>query len=1428
MAWIRAGAAGAGARHVVSACAAAVVLVAMAGVVAAAAGIGGLMPGNCVHWWMSPAGAVGLMMLGAGLFLAPGSRGMAGFHVLVMGGGLIGWLGVSHYLYGGEVLRFFGPMSLPTAVALLVLSAGLLCVRTDGGLIGEMQSGDAGGTLARRLLPCVVLAPALLGWLRLQGQIAGLYGTEFGLALFVLANVCVFVALVWVTAVQLNRSDRDRRMADEHRAVLAAIVASSGDAIISKTLDGVITSWNRGAEKLFGYPAAEAIGQPMLMLFPPERISEETDIIARIGKGEIIEHFETVRVARGGRRVEVSVTISPIRDTSGAVTGASKIARDISARIRSERLLSQQALLLARTQRVARLGSLEIDHACTPWQRTWSEEAYRLLGLDPATTEPSPEALKSVLHPDDRTVMDARLAAISRGEQPADADLRVVGSGQERILQVTSEVTVDPVTRAPLRTLNTLLDVTERRRSEAKFRHAIEASPTGMVMIDGAGVIVLVNAQIESLFGYERRELIGQAVEILVPERFRSRHPGDRQAFFAQPQLRKMGSVRELCGRARDGGEIAVEIGLNPLTTGDGPLVLASVADIRPRIRAEQERREQAALLAKSQQVAHLGSISVHFSADPAAPPVRSWSDETYRLLGLTPGSVPPSRASLLAQVHTDDRAKLDAVYADLLAGRPTGDYRFRVILPDGQERILHCISELEADPATGRTLRVFSTLQDVTERIRAEQAIFRQAGLLARSQRVAHLGCVEAVFGRDGAVTRVWSEETFRLFGMTPRAGTPTREEVLAVVHPEHRATVAAAFDEIALRRVPPTIEFTILGADGERLLYVVSDMDLDPATGQPLSVISTVQDVTEHRRAATRIRAQLGRLELLRQITYAIGQRHDLPSIIQVVVASLEDNLPIDFACCCRHEATSGSLIVTQLGKRSATAASALGLAVGGAIPIDGNGLSRCVAGTLVYEPDVVEAPFDFPRRLAGAGLRSLVAVPLTVNAQVIAVLLVAQAKPASFSSTDCEFLKQLGDLVALAVAQSQLQGALRETNDELCQSQQALMQQERLRALGQMAGGIAHDINNAIAPAMIYSEWLLEQEGGLSVPGRRQLTTIKRAIEDVAHTVARLREFYRRDEAQAPAVAVDLNEMVAQVIDLTHARWHDMPQQRGMVVRLVTELAPGLPVINAVASEIRESLINLVFNAVDAMPDGGTLTLRTALADAHIVVEVADTGIGMDDDTRRRCLEPFFTTKGERGTGLGLAMVYGIAERHGATIDITSAVGGGTTIRLTFPMPAVTPAATIATAPPTPGRRLRLLVIDDDPRLLASLGEFLGDEGHEVVLAADGRAGVEAFVAAVAAGKAPDAVITDLGMPHLDGRKVAEQVKARVPATPVILLTGWGQRLIGPDIPPHVDRVLDKPPSLHALRLALSQLAPALPPTPPPSPRSLPESP
>jgi signal transduction histidine kinase/ActR/RegA family two-component response regulator len=405
-----------------------------------------------------------------------------------------------------------------------------------------------------------------------------------------------------------------------------------------------------------------------------------------------------------------------------------------------------------------------------------------------------------------------------------------------------------------------------------------------------------------------------------------------------------------------------------------------------------------------------------------------------------------------------------------------------------------------------------------------------------------------------------------------------------------------------------------------------------------------------------------------------------------------------------------------------------------------------------------------------------------------------------------------------------QVRLAAGLQQAYDELRRTQQVVVQQERLRALGQMASGIAHDINNALSPITAYSELLLGKRNISPDTAREYLQAINKSGVDIAHIVARMREFYRRREESEPLAKVNINETVNEVIGLTRPRWRDVCQREGVSINIKPEFEQDMPKILGDPSELREALINLIFNSLDAMPYGGAIQLITRSVnrpstkengegERALQIEVRDDGVGMDEKTRRRCLEPFFSTKIQRGgSGLGLAMVYGMMQRHDGTIDIESAPGKGTSVRLTFPFRKEAQKVVDDSAHENGANRaLRILCIDDEKHVLQLLTDCLSPFGHRVTTAPNGPDGLELFRAAKSDNLPFQAVITDLGMPGFDGRQVARAIKGESPSTPVIMLTGWGGEIReDKEKISEVDVVIEKPPSIQHLHDTLVRVS------------------
>ena len=577
--------------------------------------------------------------------------------------------------------------------------------------------------------------------------------------------------------------------------------------------------------------------------------------------------------------------------------------------------------------------------------------------------------------------------------------------------------------------------------------------------------------------------------------------------------------------------------------------------------------------------------------------------------------------------------------------------------------------------------------------------------------------------------------------------------------------------------------------------------------------------EEIGERERAEAALKQQFIRISLLNQITQAISDRQDTDSILHVVLRQLEDHMGLDVGIIALLDAKAQVLNVAALRVKNSLLAAQFDIHEGSVLPMADCGLELCEKGQTVYFSDTIKGAAPLVEKLAVTGWRSAAAVPLMVDEKLFGVLLAARIKADAFSSGDCEFLRMLSEHVALAAHQSRLHRELETAYNELRQTQATVLQQERLKALGQMASGIAHDVNNALSPVVGFSDIIMNGDFGLDIRGKKYLKYIRTAGEDIAHIVARLREFYRTRDDNESLQPLNLNVLVEQVIEMTRPRWRDIPQSNGITIEMQTELAPDVPELAGIESEIREALTNLVLNAVDAMPKGGKITLRTrALREltsskypSQVAVEISDTGTGMNEETRKRCLEPFFSTKGKRGTGLGLAMVYGVLKRHEGMIDIETAPGQGTTFHLTFPVRSSHNKDLNGASDKTIAQ-LRILCIDDEPLLRELIKEILEREGHSVEVSDGGQSGLDEFRHSRERGRPYDVVVTDLGMPYLDGRQVAKAIKQESPSTPVVMLTGWGAFMKEDGAAPEqVDAIISKPPRSRELRETLNRLTP-----------------
>lgn len=532
---------------------------------------------------------------------------------------------------------------------------------------------------------------------------------------------------------------------------------------------------------------------------------------------------------------------------------------------------------------------------------------------------------------------------------------------------------------------------------------------------------------------------------------------------------------------------------------------------------------------------------------------------------------------------------------------------------------------------------------------------------------------------------------------------------------------------------------------------------------------------------------------------------KKGNIDNLYKVIVDYLENAYKnmITLICDIKED---NQFIIKEISEKGTYILDRMGFKKGSVIEVPLQELNLLLENKKMFIENLSIGPLNELRK---EGFKKSLIFPLLFGSKIKGLFISVFLDEEDVEQEDIKLFKQLTSKLSFIIDHVNLIKETNKLSQDLRQSQDIIMHQQRLKVLGQMASGISHDLNNIVFPIIGFTELLLEREAGISKQGRKYLYQILGAAEDIKNIVERLRQFYKkREEIESELEWVDLNEIVKEVVELTEAKWKKGAIEKGIKIEVDCVLLPKLKKIKGVKSEIREALINLIFNAVDALVKGGKIIITTKMDKDVIKLSVKDNGIGIDKETLEHCFEPFFTTKGEKGTGLGLSIVYGIMNRHGGKVEIKSELGKGTEVILIFPcVLEEEKKAQKEKKERTSLKPLKILYIDDEIPVTSLVKDILSADGHTVVVANDGESGVRLFNENMRSSKPFDLVITDYVMPKMDGGKVASAIKSLSPETPIILLTGWD--LPKSQMKGNVELFLKKPVFPSELRSAISKL-------------------
>ena len=1272
----------------------------------------------------------------------------------------------------------------------------------------------------------------------------------------------------------------ERKNAEMAAERLAAIVESSDDAILSNDLDGIVTSWNKSAEKIFGYTAADMIGTPVMRLIPTDRQDEERQILAKIKNGEIVDHFETLRQNSHGRLIDVSLTASPIKDAAGKVIGVSKTARDITRNKRAAQELRQSREEFKDLFDNAPLGYHEVDlegritHV--------NETELKMLGYS------APELLGQFvwkISADEDLSRRAALAKLKGQTPPAQGFERTLRRKDGSTFPVwINDHLIKREDGVITGIRSAIQDITERKQveariheSEERYRSVVDNARDAIFIISRDGMMLSANPACEKITGLRREDWLGKPFGLLV-------HPDDR-ALAAEFFKRALGGEKtptaEMNVITGSGEKLMLEFLSAPqIENGQVVGVLGIGRDITRRRKAEEEAKESQALYHSLVEQTPAGI----FRKDREGRYVfaNSWF---CQLRGLDPKKIIGRTTEELLAEEESGPAKPEITkllregskhHKEILrTGKPIHVDEF-YLTPEGGKRYLHVVKSAVFG-SDGEIIGTQGIQFDTTQRMEAEKALDHQRDLLDTLMN----NSPDNIYFKDTQSRFVKCSKTqARHFGLDSPDKLVGKTDF--DFYPESHARPRYEDEQKIIRTGRPMIDKEELEelSSGHVTWVSSTKMPWFDAAGKVIGIIGISREITGRKQAELALLESEGRYRQLfdlaadavvlvdmethhyvdvnkaAQKLYGYSREEFLnmsPEDVSTEPEKTHDHInsgdayvPIRWhkkkngekfaveikANQIRHLGRATALVtlrditerklaekaVEDAGRFSQSTIDALSTHL---CVLDENG--RIIATNSSWQKFAEANPPQSLRANVGDNYLHVCDAVTGPEAADAAAFAVGIRKVIDGESEDfameyaCHSTAEQNWFVG-RVTRFPVDGSVRVVvAHENITAQRKLeiqfRQAQKMEGIGQLAGGVAHDFNNILAVIQMQAD-LLKISENITPEQLECANSIASSTLRAASLIRQLLLFSRKQPFQAQDL--EFNESIMELTKM-------LRRTLGEHIQLQCQFSMEPLYVNADAGMMDQVLMNLSVNARDAMPKGGRLVIQTSALEfdksvqvhspqarpgSFVCLSVSDTGSGIKPEILPRIFEPFFTTKDiGKGTGLGLATVFGIVQQHQGWINVYSEIGRGTTFKIYLPRLAGMTAKSqeepdLATMR---GGNETILLVEDDKFLRASVRRALSQLGYSVLEAANGNEALEIwqyqrYVIQL--------LLTDMVMPGgISGRELAERMLKENPKLKVIYSSGYTAEVSESDFPLEEGiNFLHKPYEAHKLALTV----------------------